>query len=73
VVVRETGKSGIKATLKGTSKEVKFSFQRKKTKYEPVGWVPAPGEEVEVEFAKAEAKFTYDISYNLSKVTRISK
>lgn len=73
VVVRETGKSGIKATLKGTSKEVKFSFQRKKTQYEPVGWVPAPGEEVEVEFTKAEAKFTYDISYNLTKITRISK
>jgi hypothetical protein len=73
VVVRETGKSGIKATLKGTTKEVKFSSQRKKTKYEPVGWVPTPGEEVEVEFTTQAAKFTYDIAYVLSKVTRISK
>lgn len=73
VVVRETGKSGIKATLKGTSKEVKFSSARKKTKYEPVGWVPSPGEEIEVEFTTQAAKFTYDIAYVLSKVTRVSK
>jgi hypothetical protein len=73
VVVRETGKSGIIATLKGTSKAVKFSSQRKKTKYEPVGWVPAAGEEIEIEFTTAAAKFTYDIAYVMSKVTRISK
>jgi hypothetical protein len=64
VVVRETGKSGIIATLKGTSKAVK---------YEPVGWVPEAGEEVEIEFTTAAAKFTYDIAYVMSKVTRISK
>ena len=40
---------------------------------EPVGWVPSPGEEIEVEFTTTAAKFTYDIAYVMSKVTRVSK
>jgi hypothetical protein len=73
VVVREAGKSGIIATPKGSTKQVKFSYARKKTQYDPVGWVPAAGEEVEVEFAMQEARFTYDIAYVLSKIKRIGK
>ena len=73
VVIRETGKSGFIATLKGSSKRVKFSYARNKTEYEPVGWVPTVGEEVEVEFAMQEATFTYNIAYVLSKITRVGK
>jgi hypothetical protein len=73
VTVRETGKSGIIATLKGTTKQVKFSNARKKTKYDPVGWVPAPGEEIEVEFTTVPSRFAFDITYQLGTVKRIAK
>ncbi len=73
VVVRETGKTGIIATPKGFNRTVKFSNARKKTKYDPVGWVPAPGEEIEVEFTTVPSRFAFDITYQLGTVKRIAK
>lgn len=73
VIVRETGKTGIIATPKGMTKQVKFSNQRKKTKYDPVGWVPAMGEEIEVEFTTVPSRFAFDITYQLGTVKRIAK
>ncbi len=72
VTVRETGKSGIIATLKGSTKTAKFTSSRK-TKYEPTGWVPSSGEEVEIEFTTGDARFTGNLAYVMSKVTRVAK
>jgi hypothetical protein len=73
VVVRETGKSGIIGTPKGFAKPVKFSNARKKTKYDPVGWVPAPGEEIEIEFTTVPSRFAFDITYQMGTVKRLAK
>jgi hypothetical protein len=73
VVVRETGKTGIIGTPKGFNRTVKFSNARKKTTYDPVGWVPAPGEEIEVEFTTVPSRFAFDITYQLGAVKRIAK
>lgn len=71
VIVKESGKSGIIATLKGTSKQARFVYARKRTQYEPVGWKPQVGEEVEVTFEAEPSRFKYDISYVIDKITRI--
>ncbi|MFP5306905.1 MAG: hypothetical protein ACLGI7_13910 [Gammaproteobacteria bacterium] len=69
VLVTESGRSGIIAKLKGTSKEVRFAYARKRTEFEPVGWKPQAGEEVEVQFEAEPGR--YGVSYVLTKITRI--
>lgn len=69
VIVTESGRSGIIAKLKGTSKETRFAYARKRTQYEPVGWQPQVGEEVEVEFVAEPGRG--GITYALTKITRI--
>ncbi|MEQ1439713.1 hypothetical protein AAG565_10135 [Fontimonas sp. SYSU GA230001] len=71
VKVVESGKSGVIATLKGSSKKARFVYARKRTEFDPVGWVPQVGEEVEVEFEVEPSTFKYDMSYVLLKIKRI--
>jgi hypothetical protein len=69
VLVTESGRSGIFARLKGTSKETRFAYARKRTEFEPVGWKPQAGEEVEVQFEVEPGRS--GVSYVLTRITRI--
>lgn len=69
VKVQESGRSGIIATLKGSSKKARFAYARKRTEFEPVGWNPQAGEEVEVQFEAEPGRS--GITYVLTKITRI--
>jgi len=79
VTIRETGKTGLVGTLKGSSKPIRFSIGRKKPAYEPVGWLPAAGAEAEIEFTVAKTGGITGIikcggiNYALDKVTYINK
>lgn len=69
VIVTESGRSGIIAKIKGTSKETRFAYARKRTEFEPVGWQPQVGEEVEVQFTAESGRG--GVTYALTKITRI--
>ncbi|MFA5938401.1 MAG: hypothetical protein WC809_03505 [Sinimarinibacterium sp.] len=69
VKVQESGRSGIIAKIKGTSKETRFAYARKRTEFEPVGWQPQAGEEVEVQFEAESGRS--GVTYVLTKITRI--
>ena len=71
VVVQESGKSGIYAGRKGSPKRMRFVYARRHTQFDPVGWKPQVGEEVEVEFDTKPSTFKYDMAYELIKITRI--
>lgn len=71
VVVIESGKSGFFATRKGSPKRLRFSYARRQTQFDPVGWKPQAGEEIEVEFETKPSTFKYDIAYEALRITRI--
>jgi len=71
VTVREVGKSGIIATVKGT-KQAKFTYARKRTEFVPAGWQPQVGDVVEVDFEAEQARFTFNMAYVLKKITKVN-
>lgn len=54
-IVQNPGKKWI--DVKVGSKIMKFEKNRKRTVYEPTGFIPAPGQKVRITFSKVPAKF----------------
>lgn len=71
VKVTEAGRSGIKAIPEGKSTEIKFTYQRKHSKFEPTGWNPQAGERVRVDFEAKKGKFSHGLTYAINKLTLI--
>lgn len=71
VKVTEVGRSGIKAIPKGKTAAVKFTYQRKRTQFEPAEWTPQAGETVKVDFEAKSSKFSHGLTYAINKLTLI--
>ncbi len=67
VQILEKGRSGVKASIEGTDKVLRFTTARE-TVWDPAGWAPNAGEKAQITFHLQASTIGFNLAYIAEKI-----